>query len=297
MKKNVLEAKLITAIKTPYLENGSIDYSAYDKLVERQIQGGTEGLVVTGTTGEGHLLKWEEQLNLIAYTAKNFGSKIIVIGNTGSNSTREACYGTQKAFEVGMDISLQINPYYGKTSESGIVEHFKLVLNMGPGIIYNVPSRTAQDITPNLMYKIAENENFVGVKECTKIERIQNYESNGVACWSGNDEDCFAAKHTANSHGVISVVSNIIPSTMHYLMNNNDQKINDDLADLIEIIFCEPNPIPLNTVLAMMKLCKPVLRMPYFPLSLEQQRKVIQILKELDNEKLETCTLDRSGKI
>lgn len=190
-----------------------------------------------------------------------------------------------------MDISLQINPYYGKTSDAGIIEHFKIALSLGPGIIYNVPSRTAQDITPQLINKIAENENFIGIKECTGIQRIKNYESKGIACWSGNDADCFIAKHTANSHGVISVTSNVVPDMMHRLMNNNDSNLNDKLAKLMDILFCEPNPVPLNTILAMMSLCRPVLRLPSFPLNMEQQKKVIPILNGLENKNLEPAIL------
>ena len=111
--------RLITAIKTPYLASGKVDLFAYDALVEQQIAGGVEGLIVGGTTGEGQLMSWDEHIMLIAHTAQRYGGKVKVIGNTGSNSTREAVHATQQGFAVGMDASLQINPYYGKTSRAG----------------------------------------------------------------------------------------------------------------------------------------------------------------------------------
>ena len=138
----VQKASLITAIKTPYLESGSFDVDAFDALVEEQIANGVEGLIIGGTTGEGHLMSWDEHIMLIAHCAINFRGRVLVIGNTGSNSTREAVHATRQGFCVGMDASLQINPYYGKTSSEGLNYHFRAALDVGPGIVYNVPSRT-----------------------------------------------------------------------------------------------------------------------------------------------------------
>lgn len=174
--------KLITAIKTPYREDGKFDLRAYDSHVSRQIENGVEGLIVGGTTGEsssshccnlliqlcnlaplhmvylvpslyatplcnageGQLMSWDEHVMLIAHTVNSFGSQLQVIGNTGSNSTREALHATEQGFAVGMDAALQINPYYGKTSLDGLMAHFTAVLHEGPTIIYNVPSRTGR---------------------------------------------------------------------------------------------------------------------------------------------------------
>lgn len=134
-----------TAIKTPYLESGKFDLAAYDRLLELQIANGVDGVIVGGTTGEGQLMSWDEHIMLIAHTVNCFGDQIRVVGNTGSNSTREAVHATEQGFAVGMDAALQINPYYGKTSTTGLLTHFKAVLDEGPGIIYNVPGRTGKD--------------------------------------------------------------------------------------------------------------------------------------------------------
>jgi len=142
--KSIQKAALITAIKTPYIETGIFDIEAFDSLVESQIQNGVEGLIIGGTTGEGHLMSWDEHIMLIAHCAIKFKGRILVIGNTGSNSTREAVHASMQGFNAGMDAALHINPYYGKTSYYGLRMHFKAALDKGPGIIYNVPSRTGQ---------------------------------------------------------------------------------------------------------------------------------------------------------
>ncbi|PNH06835.1 Dihydrodipicolinate synthase, chloroplastic [Tetrabaena socialis] len=175
--------RLITAVKTPYLANGKFDLPAYDALVSRQIEQGVEGLIVGGTTGEGHLMSWDEHIMLIAHTMNAFGNKIAVIGNTGSNSTREALHATEQGFAVGMHASLQINPYYGKTSKAGLINHLQAVLNEGPAIIYNVPGRTAQDIPDDVVLELNQHSNFLGMKECTGNARIKSYTGRGVNCW------------------------------------------------------------------------------------------------------------------
>ncbi|EFN51771.1 hypothetical protein CHLNCDRAFT_48335 [Chlorella variabilis] len=275
------KARLITAIKTPYLPNGKFDLESYDAMVENQITNGVEGLIVGGTTGEGQLMSWDEHVMLIAHTVNQFGRQIKVIGNTGSNSTREALHATEQGFAVGMDAALQINPYYGKTSMAGLREHFKAVIAEGPAIIYNVPSRTGQDIQDDVIMSIASHENFVGVKECTGNPRIDHYHSSGVVCWSGNDDEAHVGRHQHHAQGVISVTSNIIPGLFANLMQQRDDDMAASLHDLIAWLFCEPNPIPLNTALAMCGLVKPIFRLPYVPLSREQREHGAVLLRQV----------------
>lgn len=167
--------RLITAIKTPYDESGRFDLDAFDALVEQQINHGVEGLIIGGTTGEGHLMSWDEHIMLIAHTVNVFRDRILVIGNTGSNSTKEAVHATEQGFNVGMHAALQINPYYGKTSVDGLNAHFDAVMASGPGIVYNVPGRTGQDIPDDVILRLRGNPNFLGVKECTGNARIEAY--------------------------------------------------------------------------------------------------------------------------
>lgn len=120
-------------------------------------------------------MSWDEHIMLIAHTVNVFGNQIKVIGNTGSNSTREAVHATRQGFIVGMHAALQINPYYGKTSIVGLKDHFQRVLDLGPGIVYNVPGRTGQDIPDEVIMGLSSHTNFLGVKECTGNERIGGY--------------------------------------------------------------------------------------------------------------------------
>ena len=279
----IKSASLITAVKTPYAFNGEIDLGAYDQLVEQLCRKGVQGIIVGGTTGEGHLLSWEEHLMLIAHSVHRFGKQLLIIGNTGSNSTREAIRATEYGFASGMHAALQINPYYGKTSPDGLKSHFQKLLDIGPGIIYNVPSRTGQDLEPHLIEKWAEHRHFIGVKECAGNARIAYYESHGIACWSGNDDQSFAGRHQSKSHGVISVAANLVPGLMRRLMDDpNSGDLNQTLQPLMAWLFCVPNPIPINTVLAMTGMASPVFRLPYVPLNREVRKKGLEILKTLD---------------
>jgi len=209
-----------------------------------------------------------------------YGDRLKVIGNTGSNSTGEALHATEQGFAVGMHGALQINPYYGKTSKAGLKAHFDAVLKEGPAIIYNVPSRTGQDIPDDIVQGIASHPNFLGMKECTGNARIGNYTKQGINCWSGNDDEAHDGRHLYNSAGVISVTSNLLPGLFSKMMHGPpNPALNDSLTELIKWLFCEPNPIPLNTALMMCGLVRPVFRLPYVPLSKEQRQKGAKLLE------------------
>ncbi|WP_286936557.1 MULTISPECIES: 4-hydroxy-tetrahydrodipicolinate synthase [unclassified Pseudoalteromonas] len=280
--EQIKQASLITAIKTPYLANGEIDLAKYDELVEIQIAAGVDGIVVGGTTGEGQLMNWEEHLMLIAHSANKYGDKLVIVGNTGSNNTREAIKATKYGFASGMHAALQINPYYGRTSIAGVNEHFKRVLDIGPAFIYNVAGRTGQDLTPDIIEPLAKHPNLIGVKECGGNERIAHYEQQGIACWSGNDDEAHDARHTHNAHGVISVTSNLIPGLFRQLMDTKNDALNTSLQPLMNWLFCEPNPIAINTAMMMTGAVNPVFRLPYVPLSDEQQAQGEALINDLN---------------
>jgi 4-hydroxy-tetrahydrodipicolinate synthase len=282
----IKDASLITAVKTPYTVTGDIDLDRYDTLVERQVAAGVDGIIVGGTTGEGHLLSWEEHLMLIAHSAHRFGNKLLIVGNTGSNNTREAIKATENGFATGMDAALQINPYYGRTSLIGVNDHFNRVLDVGPAFIYNVPGRTGQDLTPDIIEPLAKHANFIGVKECGGNERIAYYEQQGIACWSGNDDESFVGRHQHKSHGVISVTSNIIPELMRQLMDNNNVVLNERLQGLIKWLFCEPNPIAINTALMMTEAVSANFRLPYHALTLAQRQQGFALLSAFEQDEL-----------
>lgn len=282
--KSLHNASLITAIKTPFDKNGDIDLDNYDQLVEKQIAAGVDGIIVGGTTGEGHLLSWEEHLMLIAHSAHKYSDRLIIVGNTGSNNTKEAIKATENGFATGMHAALQINPYYGRTSHRGVVQHFNHVLDIGPAFIYNVPGRTGQDLIPEIIEPLAEHKFFVGVKECAGNERIAYYENRGIACWSGNDDESYVGRHEHKSHGVISVTSNIVPKLMRTLMDDTNSELNEKLQPLMQWLFCEPNPIAINTALMMTNAVNPNFRLPYQALTLEQREVGLSLLKELNSD-------------
>eukprot|EP00435_Cladocopium_sp_Y103_P033992 s3431_g8.t1 len=261
--KNLRQVRLITAVKTPYLPDGKIDLEAYEKLLEHQIANGVEGIIVGGTTGEGHLLSLEERLGLISHTKAKFGSRLKIVGNTGSNHTAQAVNATEKGFAAGMDASLLINPYYGKTSDSGIVMHLEAALKFGPAFIYNVPGRTGQDIKPEVIMKIKDHPNFIGVKECMGHERIKELSDQGVCCWSGNDDQMHQSRHKYGAVGVISVTSNVVPGLVKRLMTQEDEALDAKLQPLYKWLFTDPNPIGVNTMLMMLGVAKPIFRLPY----------------------------------
>ena len=287
--KQLKAASLITAIKTPYTATGEIDLASYDTLVQKQIDAGVDGIVVGGTTGEGHLLSWEEHLILIAHSVHKFGDKLLIIGNTGSNNTSEAIKATKNGFAVGMNATLQINPYYGRTSTAGVIEHLTRTLDIGPAFIYNVPGRTGQDLTPDIIEILAKHKNFIGVKECGGNERIAHYEKQGIACWSGNDDESHDGRHHYGSHGVISVTSNVVPSLMRQLMDNENTELNSRLQGLMQWLFCEPNPIAINTTLMMIGAVEANFRLPYKALTKTQRQQGYDLLNALNAD-------DRVGK-
>ena len=280
--EQIKQASLITAIKTPYLANGEIDLAKYDELVEIQIAAGVDGIVVGGTTGEGQLMNWEEHLMLIAHSANKYGNKLLIVGNTGSNNTREAIKATKYGFASGMHAALQINPYYGRTSIAGVNEHFKRVLDIGPAFIYNVAGRTGQDLTPDIIEPLAQHPNLIGIKECGGNERIAHYEQQGIACWSGNDDEAHDARHVHKAHGVISVTSNLIPGLFRQLMDTKNDSLNTALQPLMNWLFCEPNPIAINTAMMMTGAVNTVFRLPYLPLNEEQQQIGLPLINQLN---------------
>ncbi|KAI4383740.1 hypothetical protein MLD38_009544 [Melastoma candidum] len=283
--EDIKALRLITAIKTPYLPDGRFDLEAYDDLINMQIVQGAEAVIVGGTTGEGQLMSWDEHIMLIGHTVNCFGASIKVIGNTGSNSTREAIHATEQGFAVGMHAALHINPYYGKTSINGMISHFESILPMGPTILYNVPSRTGQDIPPGVVQSLAKSPNFAGIKECVGHDRVKQYTSGGIVVWSGNDDECHDSRWNFGATGVISVTSNLVPGLMRELMfSGKYPSLNLKLLPLIKWLFDEPNPIALNTALAQLGVVRPVFRLPYVPLPHPKRVQFVKIVQELGRE-------------
>lgn len=277
--------RLITAVKTPYLPNGQIDLDAYDDLVNIQIAHGIDAILVGGTTGEGQLMTVGEKVMLIGHTVHQFGDKVKVIGNAGSNSTAQAISISEQGFAVGMHAALHINPYYGRTSMDGLVAHYNAVLDIGPVIIYNIPQRTAQDIPPSVVEILEKHPNLVGIKEYGSNERVKLYADKGMVVWTSNEKECHDGRWECGAVGDMSVVSNLVPSLMKELMHGGkNPELNARLLPLFDWLMLEPTPIALNTALMQLGVVKPVFRLPFVPLPKARRVEFVNLVKDMGRE-------------
>lgn len=271
--------EVVTALKTPHRVSGDIDYQAYARLIERQIAAGITGLIIGGTTGEGHLMDCEELGGLIRFAVEQCRGRIAVIGNTGAISTRKACQLTQRGFDDGMDAALIVNPYYGRTSHAGLHLHYQTLLDIGPLIAYHVPVRTGQPIPLEVLASLSSHANFKGVKECDGPQRIADLVEMGIPVWSGNDDSARNDIHQRGATGVMSVVANVAPQlAVRHFSDNADAPL---LEHLIAWMAVEPNPIPVNTALAMAGLAPPVFKLPGLAAGAEAQQRLAPLLAEL----------------
>lgn len=264
------------AIVTPFHEDGSVNYEAFEKLIEQQIAGGTDAIIVCGTTGEASTLTHEEHLDVIRYCVKVVNKRIPVIAGTGSNCTETAIYLSKEAEKAGVDGLLLVTPYYNKCTQKGLYEHFKIVAESVkvPIILYNIPGRTGGVlIAPETIVRLCnEVENIVGVKEATGnfsgIAKLMALANGTVDVYSGNDEQVVPLL-SLGGKGVISVLSNVAPKQTHDMCASffagdvqTACKLQLDAVNLIDALFCEVNPIPVKKALNLMGLNAGPMRRP-----------------------------------
>ncbi len=275
-----------TALVTPF-KNGTVDEEAYRQLIEWQIEQGIDGLVPCGTTGEAATLEHVEQGRVIKICVEQAKGRVPVLAGAGSNNTREAVELTILAKKAGASAVLQITPYYNKPTPDGLVEHFKAIAKACPlpMVIYNVPGRTGTNVLPATLARIArEVPEAVGVKEATanliQISDMLEMCPAGFKLMSGDD---FTVLPTLSlgGHGVISVVSNIVPAMMSNLCKAyfagdmaKAQKLHFEMQPLNRAMFLETNPIPVKTALHLMGRMGPELRLPLVPLTPDNQAKL-----------------------
>lgn len=282
-----------TAIITPFTKDGSaVDYDAYFRLVERQIQAGVAGIVPCGTTGESPTLSYEEHLEVIKKTVEIAKGKIQIIAGTGSNSTREAMELTEKACEYGVDAVMLVSPYYNKPTQEGLYRHFKEIAGISsvPVVLYNIKGRTGVNIEPETFARLVEIPNIVAVKEASgdlhQMAKILQTTGFRITLLSG-DDNLIPAVMGIGGSGVISVVSNIYPKRMvkmmdHYLAGRFQEgnAIFYELFDFMNAMFWETNPIPVKTAAGILNLCHPVLRLPLCEMSPEKVEKLKLLIKK-----------------
>ena len=269
----------MVAIVTPMRADGALDFEALARLVEFHIDNGTDAIIAVGTTGESATLDYEEHIAVIRKVVGQVKGRIPVIAGTGANSTREALHLTQHAMEAGADGCLLVTPYYNKPTQEGLYQHYKLIADSVaiPQILYNVPGRTACDMKPETVERLADIPNIVGIKEASgSIERIRELVrrlGDRMDVYSG--EDGIAAEAILNgAKGTISVTANVAPRAMHEMCaaalagdRNLTEAIDNRLAELHKALFLESNPIPVKWAVGQLDLIPPGIRLPLTPLS------------------------------
>jgi 4-hydroxy-tetrahydrodipicolinate synthase len=280
----------LVAIVTPMFEDGSVDYDSLGHLIDWHIDCGTRGIVVVGTTGESPTVNVDEHAALIEYAVKHASSRVAVIAGTGANSTDEAIDLSQHAQKVGADMSLSVVPYYNKPSQEGLYQHFrKIAESVGmPHILYNVPSRTVADLQNETVFKLAEIDNIVGIKDATGdmargAELISNTPKN-FSVYSGDDAT-FMALMMLGSQGVISVTANVAPKETQMACEavvagelDKARLLNNRLSLLNTNLFLEANPIPVKWALERMGKIQKGIRLPLVDLDEQFHQPVLDAL-------------------
>ena len=281
------------AIVTPFKENGEVNYEKFGELIEDQIAGGTDAIIVCGTTGESSTLDHEEHLAVIKYCIGKVAGRIPVVAGTGSNCTETAVYLSTEAEKYGADGLLLVTPYYNKATQNGLFKHYKTIADSVkiPCILYNVPSRTGCNIAPETVVRLcSEVENIVGVKEASgnisQIVKLMSIADGRVDLYSGND-DQIVPLLALGGIGVISVLSNVAPRQTHDIC---EKFFNGDVAGscaeqlraipLCNALFCEVNPIPVKKALNLMGKEVGPLRAPLTEMEEENAAKLEKAMKE-----------------
>ena len=263
------------AIITPMTETQEVNYEKLGELIEEQIAGGTDAIVICGTTGEASTLSHEEHLDAIKYTVEKVNHRIPVIAGTGSNSTETAIYLSQEAEKYGVDGLLLVSPYYNKATQKGLIAHFTAIADSVkvPVILYNIQGRTGVNIAPETIVYLFNNvENIVAVKEASgnisQVAKIMQLTDGKIDLYSGNDDQVVPILSLGGS-GVISVLSNVAPEDTHNIcaeyFAGNVEKSRDlqiKYLELIHSLFCEVNPIPVKKALELMGFYGGNVRLP-----------------------------------
>ncbi len=266
-----------TAIITPFTEAGAIDFPAFDKLLDFQLDNAIDALVIAGTTGEASTLTDEEQIGLVAHAVKRVKGRVPVIAGAGSNHTEHGINLARGAADAGADALLLVTPYYNKTSQAGLVAHFTATATAVriPSLLYTVPGRTGMNIAPETMLKLCEVKNIVGLKDATGdlgyTAKVRSLCGDRMDLYSGND-DVAIPLLSVGGKGLISVLGNIIPRqtgdmVRAFLKGDTGKASHDQVLwkALIDALFMETNPIPVKYAACRMGLCAEHMRLPLVP--------------------------------
>ena len=293
--KHTIFTGAATALVTPFTEEG-IDWDAFGRLIDFQLEQGIDALVVAGTTGEGSTVTDREHEDMTAFCVKRVAGKVPVIAGTGSNNTAHAIERTKTACKAGADAVLLVTPYYNKTTQRGLVASFAAVADASsvPCILYNVPSRTGLNMLPQTLAELAKHEKIAAVKEaCGSISQVAKERElcgDSLDVYSGNDDQTVPVL-SLGGKGVISTVGNIVPGEMAEMCRRffaGDVKGAADLQlkllSLMNQTMIETNPIPVKAACAAMGFGKYILRLPLVPMEEDNRLKLLQLMRDLGLE-------------
>lgn len=278
------------AIVTPFYQDGTINFEKLEALIDYQIENSTDALIICGTTGEASTMDDDEHLECIKIAIDRTRGRIPVIAGTGSNDTRHGINLTKRAKRLGADASLQVTPYYNKATQQGMIDHFKAIGEASdlPMILYNVPSRTGLNISPQTAYELSKLDYVVGIKEASgnmsQVAQIAHLCGDNLPIYSGNDDQIIPVL-SLGGKGVISVLANIAPKATHDMvslyLNGNIQealKLQLDLLPVVDGLFCEVNPIPVKAALNLMGFEVGPCRLPLSKLSTSNESTLKELL-------------------
>ena len=290
MTTNPIFTGAATALITPMTEEG-VDYEAFGRLIDWQIEKGIDALVIAGTTGEGSTLSDEEHREVLRFSAQRIAGRVPMIAGTGSNDTAYAVSLTKYACDVGADAMLVVTPYYNKATQKGLVRQFTEIADAStkPLILYNVPSRTGVTIEPATYAALADHPMIAGIKEAggniSKIVETVALVGNKLDLYSGNDDQVVPIM-SMGGKGVISVLSNLMPretSDMCHRWLQGDTEtaaaLQCEYLPLINALFCEVNPIPVKAAMAAMGFCENYVRLPLTPMEPAHEAQLLALMK------------------
>lgn len=291
MRKSIFRG-IATALITPFKQGGEVDFEAYGRLIDWQIEQGIDALVSCGTTGENPTLSDTEHQALLKYAVERTAGRVPLIAGTGSNDTAHAIAMTRYACEIGADAVLLVTPYYNKATQNGLVQSFTAIADAStkPVILYNVPSRTGCNIQPATYARLAEHENICAVKEAngniSSVVETMALVGEKMDMYSGNDDQIVPIL-SMGGIGCISVLSNIMPSqtceiTRRFFAGDvaGAAQLQMKYFALIQALFCEVNPIPVKAAMADMGFCENVLRLPMTPMDAQKHAQLQTLMRQ-----------------
>ena len=283
-----------TALVTPFTEEGEINFEELRRLIEFQILEGVDSLIICGTTGESSTMTLEEKKSVIKFAVEIARKRVPIIAGTGGNNTQASIELSKYAEKVGANALLLVTPYYNKTTQQGLIQHFSIIAKNTklPIILYNIPGRTGINIEPATCLALSKIENIVAIKEASgdisQVASIANLCNDDLVIYSGNDDQIIPIL-SLGGMGVISVLSNLYPKYVHnmvydYLRGNVEKATNAQLSaiDLIHALFCEVNPIPVKYAMNCIGFKSGKPRLPLIELSDKNKERVVQEIKNFN---------------